>query len=383
MKLLFISYNLGKTASGIISERVLREFLYQGDEVVVVTESNDTQYKLNCQVIEVKNVLREGSYLYRLWQKLISIFCIPFNSNLVWRIRVYYRMRKLFRKWRPEIIYCRTSPIDPCFVGALLKEKYSIPLCSNLTDPLPPPVEYIPEGKYRNRLIESAIKIISFSDLIGMGTQQGIDYQMRITGIKFSDKAFLSPDPIPYSGMRYFDYNNEAGIQLLYLGAIYASRNINPLICAIKQLRDQGHNISLTIYGSYINHNADIVKCHQWIDNVDKIIGDFDILVDLDGDDEEPVFVSSKLKQYLVYNRPVLSITPKNSPTSVLLKDLATAEVVVNDSMQIIDRLGMMIKKEYNNNMYQERNHLLQLLSPSKIVTDLKCRLSAVLNGLE
>ena len=120
----------------------------------------------------------------------------------------------------------------------------------------------------------------------------------------------------------------------------------------------------------------DYVICHNWATDLNDVVANSDILVDLDGDDIEPIFMSSKLKQYLVYNRPVLSITPHNSPTSYLLKEMQTAEVVINNVEDIYMAILVIAEKEIAEDMYYERLPILQSFSPKRVVNELINRMT-------
>lgn len=380
MKILFLSYDIGLTASGIISERILRELINQGNEVVVITQLSFSKDITGCRMVEIPNCLKENTFLSRLWNKIISYFFYPFNSNFIWRLRTVVKAIGILNMWKPDCIYCRTSPTDPLFVGICLKYIYNIPLISNLTDPLPPPIEYIKNTRVRNQLTKQARKIIKNSDLLAMGTEQAIIYQQRITGLSFSNKVFVSPDPVPFNGLKIVKQNKSQRVRLLYLGAIYGSRNIYPLLEAIKLLRDIHFNIVLDIFGPIhtLDDKYQFVKQHKFATNLDEIISDSDILVDLDGDDSEPVFVSSKLKQYIVYNRPILSITPLGSPSSKLLKDLVTVCVVQNNKLDISDCLKVMIGYKYVDNDYIERLPIIHLNSSKSVVDNLLSKISSI-----
>lgn len=373
MRILFISYNIGKTASGIVSERILIELLKQGHEVKVIVESNELIATIPCHISVVRNIFAEGSTLFRIWYKLVTLFYDPFNLNYLWRYRAYRKAKKILEDWNPDFIYCRTSPIDPCFVGIKLKKKFAIPLVSNLTDPIPAPVEYLPLGRLRNILICQSKEIVDQSDLVGMGTQQAIDYQLRLLEKDDDSLFFVSPDTVPSCDLKYVERKSSNSFRLLYLGAIYGSRNIDPLINAIKRLRNEGVEAVLEIYGGRVSlpEKVSFVRCYEPTSDIDSLISEVDVLVDLDGDDAEPVFMSSKLKQYLVYDRPILSITPENSPTSILLRDLCTANVTKNQVDSILDAIKSINAKQYLSEDYYERLSIIRRFSQEKVVKNL------------
>lgn len=376
MRLLVLVHEVGNTASGIVSQRVIEELDNRGHEIVVVTSRStvvDSEKIICCN-----DLISSGTFFSRAIDKLKRIVGLDtFNSNFSWRLRAYYRSLRIVSQWRPDFIYCRTSPIDPCFVGIRLKNRFKIPLLVNLTDPLPPPTEYLANEKIRAVLSKSASFIMSNADLVSMGTEQALIYQERITGIDISSKSFISPDPVPYDTIRYLKVNQHSDINLVYLGAIYGSRNIAPLIEAIKCLNSNGYSIKLKIYGnSRLNIKEDFIEECGFLGDVEGALIESDILVDIDGDDLEPVFVSSKLKQYLVVNRPILCITPLNSPSSSLLEDIDSIRITRNEVDSICNNISYIIGRVGTYD-YNDRANLVNQLSPKVIVDNIISEVSS------
>jgi glycosyltransferase involved in cell wall biosynthesis len=254
-----------------------------------------------------------------------------------------------------------------------LKQRYNFPLAVNLTDPLPAPIEYVPNGPLRDKLISSARTIISQSDIVMMGTEKAIEYECSIVGSLHRCKFRVSPDPVPSSKISILPHNNQSTTNLVYLGSIYGSRNILPLVEAMEMLRNEGVNISLTICSDPQKDaiRRDFIHYIGWVSDIMKILSNADILVDIDGDDSKPVFISSKLKQYLTINRPILSITPSGSPAAELLNGMETVYVCNNSVDLILENLKNMTSQSFVIDNYAERSMLLREFSIETVTTDL------------
>lgn len=371
MRILVIVHDVGKTASGIVSQRIIDELLIQGFDIKVLASNFTKSYPQGIAYC-ISPFCKIPKLLRRIIFKLCSILAIDsFNSNFLWRIRTYAKSQVILKKWKPDFVYCRTSPIDSCFVGIRIKNKYKIPLVCNLTDPLPAPIEYLPEGVIRNRRIKAAKLIINHSDLISMGTIEAMNYQQSVVGMNFSSKTFISPDSTPLGSITRVPVSSGRNIELLYLGAIYGSRNVHPLIEAVKLMRREGYPLLLRICGTIQSKiREDFVLIESSVLDVNPKLANADILVDIDGDDMVPVFVSSKLKQYIVVDKPILSITPFNSPSYKLLKDLCTVKTVRNKVDDIYEALQYLINESEHFD-YSERNAIISNYSVSKIVSDI------------
>lgn len=374
MKILFISYNLGESASGIVSERVLRGLVDVGNDVKVVTAENSA-LNIDCEINELTPFLKKGSFLYRLWYyRILPLFTVDiFNGHIFWRRKAFKCANKILRNWTPDCIYCRTSPIDSCFVGLKLKTHFSIPLVVNLTDPLPAPLEYIPEGNLREKLIFDAKAIIKGADAILMGTKQAIEYECSVSGCLSMDKFAVFPDPVPTDYVLELSPKISHSINLLYLGSIYGSRNINELISVIAKLRTEGIDITLTIC-SELNKSSiqkEFIYYSGWVSDVIPMLSNADILIDIDGDDSYPVFISSKLKQYLCVNRPILCITPRNSPASDMLRGMMSVTTCDNHFDAIYTSLKNIMDSNYYIDYNEDRRPLLQVLSTKFLINNL------------
>ena len=96
-----------------------------------------------------------------------------------------------------------------------------------------------------------------------------------------------------------------------------------------------------------------------------------DILVDIDGDDQRPVFISSKLKDYLLINRPILSITPEMSPSEQILKDIDSVATSRNQIEAITSAIRSILDNDYKSWSYDDRSRLIEMFNPSTIADNL------------
>jgi hypothetical protein len=94
-----------------------------------------------------------------------------------------------------------------------------------------------------------------------------------------------------------------------------------------------------------------------------RIIEQAHVLIDFDANFKNDVFISSKLITYLNTNIPILSLTPRNSPSDNLLNDNIDLGVVkmyydeenMPESLQRVISLNNSMSKDILNN----RNKLL------------------------
>lgn len=375
MKILLIAYNFGGTASGKITARIANEFIVQKCEVVaIVCERYSLQpIPEGLNLIECKNILKTGSTGEIIRTKILTILGYSsYNTHIIWRQRAIKVAKQLFKQWIPDWIYCRSTPIDSCLVGVYLKKQFSIKLYQHFSDPLPRPVNHEKDKDIVwRRFLRQTKYILRNSDLASYGTQEMIDFIQGLIPFSIKNKTFVSPDSVPNTpNIIIKPYCKNDRIILTYLGNIYGTRNPNPLIDAINYLNEQGLLCTLNIYSAKpLNQiSQKYVNYIGYKDNVMEELFKSDILVDIDGDDLVPVFLSSKIKDYLIVSRPILSITPSNSPAANIFKHLKTIYITTNNFYSICNTIERIVYNMPSMDDYNERQSFIFKFNPRNVV---------------
>ena len=107
------------------------------------------------------------------------------------------------------------------------------------------------------------------------------------------------------------------------------------------------------------------------------------VLIDIDADIANDVFISSKLIQYLSYDRTILCISPENSPARKLLQN-KTKTVIISGHKQddILSALVTAGKLSKTNTEYSEREQLLNLFDIETIVAKWNNSISGIKSKL-
>lgn len=383
IKILLISYHYGITASGVISKRVAEHLEKRGHRVTVITESRVNDIggeEKGVQIITVRDPWNKGDLLSKIIQRIKRTNNL-FFYNYIWVRRATSASRRVVKEFNPDIIYCRTSPEDACYVGHNINHFFSLPMMVHFSDPIPPPLEYLPRSIKRNWLIKKIRAIIEQANIISYGNEYMLRYDEKALGIKIGQKAFISPDVASGDTITYFPQIIHKKLILTYLGTIYGGRNPKPLFEAIKKAIKEGSEIELRIYSnipSAIIQDYPFIICCGYSNDVLKVLKESDILIDLDGDDKEPVFISSKLKDYLLINRPILSITPPDSPSRELLSNKETIYVVENNSMEIEKGIAL-LQTKIDDELYEERLPIISYFNPVKVSATIEDKMKSII----
>lgn len=377
MNILIIAYTFGTGSAGNITYRIADEFLKQGHTIYVVSSDSNDHIK---NVYQCKNILSDSSFLRRVIKKLYSSLTNDELKNYFWVRRAYRKSLNLIKENKVDVIYCRTSPLEACEVGYLLKQKTHIKTLLHFTDP--EPSEYVIKNRWiLKKELRKYKTIISSVDFISFGTKEMMQHQEMLMGIKFGAKAFISPDVSRKSTMCLFPMEIKEEIILVYLGTFGEYRNPLPLFFTIDKMNLEGYRIKLYVYSdkprslSYVSTNV-VFKGRT--NDIDKPLSLSNVLVDLDAEIENNPYISSKIKDYIPTNRPIIEITQKGSPIYNLVQSCDSIFLSSNCVASIAQNIKNAISYRCDREFYLDRLELIELFSPNRVVKDIIDRVEAV-----
>lgn len=379
MKILLLTERFDDSIpTGVISKRIADELYRFGNDVSVVSsELVGSLWKHGMHIISKRK--------YIIPARILLFFSNLFQVNLIsaqWRKRMFKDAETIIESFSPDIIYARSTPISVCEVAAELKKKYGIKVVMHFTDPVPAPIEWDKNKLYRSRMIRTMDYILPFADCVSFGNQAMLNYQQSIQSYYFISKSFVSPDPVPQQSFYYRPEEDNKGCKILtYLGSFHGSRNPKELFRAIERINKDNRSVKLLVYD--INRtNISIPSFVQFegrVKDVNEVLLKSDILINLDGDDKEPVFISSKLKEYLCCGRPIVSITPNGSPSRLLTDSLKTVVSVQNNEDEIYNALLKLLDLLFVESDYLERNEVIIKFTPKRVTEELIIQFKNVL----
>lgn len=373
MKILIISLTIdSKSAAGIIFKNLTYSLLEQGVKLIVVSQSLELENSPNLFPIINKSV-------FKLNIKLSKLLTLIFKSNweyIVWQKFIFYRFRRKIKHLGPDLVFSFVSGSSPGMInlGESFARYLNVPFTLNMLDPIPPPKHYENYENYRLGLFPGIRNGLKLAKLVAIENPIMLNHQQSFCSFDLISKSIIVRNTIG----RTFNYFGEPSLNeynLLYLGTIGVRRNPINLIKAVCKLFDEGVKIKFCIVGDdqydigklkLDDKYEYIISQKSWTDNIDLEMSQSNILVDIDIDMQDDVFSSSKVKQYLFVDRPILAITKKGSPTHDFLKELTNTVYFVDNSVsQIYEKINTIIAKNYNKDEYNEREKVLPDLSAS------------------
>jgi glycosyltransferase involved in cell wall biosynthesis len=371
MKILLITSKIGQTATGIVTKNIIEGLLQNGAEVHVISdgESNVFSDNVNLQTTRIKyKRIKSSSFFSELCLLLLKY---PLNE-IKFIKKATKKAIDLHSQFTYDIVMVLSSAAGFHLLrsGLAIKHKTKLPLYIHSTDPIPAPKEWYNTQSLRTALIASAKKVYKKADVISLSNEYMLEYQLRIMNIK-NIPSLVIHNPSTNHVITQNIQNDEPKI-FLYVGSIYHQRQPDELLKAFEifskdkkvELWFLGNNKKLNLEKHNFNKESmSKIRLLDFQKDPSKIIEQAHVLIDFDANFKNDVFISSKLITYLNTNIPILSLTPRNSPSDNLLNDNIDLGVVkmyydeenMPESLQRVISLNNSMSQDILNN----RNKLL------------------------
>jgi glycosyltransferase involved in cell wall biosynthesis len=386
MKILIISEEISNSAAG----RVFQSFvasLIKRPELQLFVIANQISKSLKSRIdSEVLNKPKLSNF--RFYKLLFTLFC--FDVEGYSRVR---KGKKVFRKisptFNPDVILVFASGLsyNSIDLGVKLSRKYNKPLAVHCVDPMPAPVGWGEHPALRNAIIKYAGKRLRKADFLSYINEKMLDYQQKLLQISDKTKTTVLLNPFQYLPNNTTQ-NSAPKLKFLYIGSFYTKRKPDKLIESFVKFLAQNPEAELIFVG--VGNNSTVIDAakkhkqinvHAWTDEPEKFMDEATVLIDMDADIPNDVFIGSKLNNYIMYNKPILSISPIGSPSRQLLKDCQNTIFFSDWSVDsIYNNILEINNSNFSNDRFEERNYLRTQLNIENITYNLILHLNAILS---
>lgn len=208
--------------------------------------------------------------------------------------------------------------------AASLARRFQKPLGLHFSDPYPnswDPRDFLYAAK-----LKTVGRLVRASAFVTFVTAEALRFTEQQLKLSLSEKAFVLPHIAPPPLVVSQPARKEK--IFLYAGRFYGRRNPACLLEGFR-LHAAEHPEAAFHYvgpnGEWIQklghelNLADRIKTSPYADNLRDHLAVADVLVATDADDPEPVFLTTKVIEYLNTNRKVLLVSPPHSPGSKLV----------------------------------------------------------------
>lgn len=329
MRILIIASSVGETAPGKVFSAYIEKILekYNSSQIDIIT--NDRNSKINSQYVELKKI---DMHLKKLSIGFLSFDLFDF-------LAARRMVCSVEGKYDVVISLISLHHFFPLYLGFLLKKynKVSRWIVYSV-DAIPPPKGWGQPYIYQKGLIRMIRIFFQSIDKIYFSNEVMLKYQLDILGKTFKGESgvlytFSNSAPV------VLPFRKKKDFTLLYTGGVYQARKVDQLLLSVDQLVKQGFNIRLNFVGTNpdsvdLNPISEVTKSNIYFFDYTKDLTPFyteaDLLIDIDADIENDVFISSKFFNYLIINRKILTITSPKSPVVSLIKKYKISNVLVS-----------------------------------------------------
>lgn len=347
MRILIIASSVGETAPGKVFSAYIEKILekYNSSQIDIIT--NDRNSKINSQYVELKKI--------DIRLKKLSIGFLSFDLfDFLAARRMVCSIRE---KYDVVISLISLHHFFPLYLGFLLKKYNKVnKWIVYSVDAIPPPKGWGQPYIYQKGLIRMIRIFFQSIDKLYFSNEVMLKYQLDILGDTFKGESgvlytFSNSTPI------VLPFRKKKDFTLLYTGGVYQARRVDQLLLAVDKLTEQGFNIRLNFVGTNpdsvdLNLVSEVTKSNIYFFDYTKDLTAFyteaDLLIDIDADIENDVFISSKFFNYLMINRNILCITRRDSPVMqfVSCRDIKKVLFSENNDDKIFNQIhGLILEK--------------------------------------
>jgi glycosyltransferase involved in cell wall biosynthesis len=382
MNILVVAFDLGVTSSGIVTDRLCKQFSDNGHLVRVIT-SQCTKANRSFDVCVASPYPLKPARLYSVLGNAVGRDL----NYLFWERRAVRFGMSLIGASRPDVIYARSSPGCALPVGRKLSSTTGVPLAIHFADPIPATPDWQKSLLARRKHLRTILPAQRQSALVTIVNRRMLDYQQETTGEALLDKSLILSNPIPEplavgpmpSGRFVFSF----------LGSFFGSRQPDSLLAGFADVAKRHPDVDLHLYGTWPSSLPQTVMADPllrnrvslkgWTHDMASAIARSSCLVDVDADSVHAVYTSNKLMDYLSTDRPILLISPLGSASRDLLKDLSQSCFAADHNKEsIVVAMEAAIAKRWRPSDFVERRAIRRTLSLRATTALLETRLEAL-----
>lgn len=338
IKVLVICDVIGRSAAGIVVENLL-SYLDSSKKIELVIIANRNFSIKSYQDLRLIGLKRtEINFKYKL--RLILTRKEPGSNN--W---VKMGFQKLgHTKVDAMMAISSAYSFRPFQLAYEISKSKNVPYIIHALDPLPSVKGWGENPLLRFAILRAVKPYYTQSSIISASNKQMVEYQTNLLCLsEHRQTYFYNPilSELRYKSLHGFD--PKQSLKLLFLGTLYDKRSPLSLLEAIEKINDLGINVSISFVGHIYSdsikdliNNCDFAFCFTFQEGPELFVEESHILIDIDADISNDVFISSKLNFYVNIDKPILCITPPRSPTCRFVENCNDSIFVANNNVRSI-----------------------------------------------
>lgn len=320
--------------NGQLDRTFFKELAKRGFEPQVVCGDLYSTLPVTSDNVHVIHLWKADHYLSRI----LSILVMPDFSYLydldymAWRHRALRLSRSLISDGTVDYIHTIARPISDCFVGLKLKEETGLPWVAQFYEPwydnsyFPYKFNRLKEINYHQEL-----KVARKADIIIHSNNNIAEIWRERYGKEIAKKIKVVPFNFSISGNKKVkEHQPGTPITISHIGSFTQNRTSEVFIQAVELLLEQHPTFRKKIRVNFVGNVTEVERSlipKKHLDDIFVMTGkvsegeceeyyeNSDVFLVMDGVMGGTVFFPSKILKYFYYEKPILGITPKGSPT--------------------------------------------------------------------
>lgn len=316
--LTIISYSFGfrRGAEGICTQRLADALSEYGCEPIIVSSTVGADKSSHHKVVR----FHDWSARPMKIQRLIGNILLGMPSQ-----HWHWVLRGTWYTPIHGIIYSRCIPLASLVLGYRLAIRYSLPLVSHFSDPLPSP--WSNNSSRASKLVLKCVKeIVDYSALLTFTTDEARDYMANIYGQDILNRSIVVRNIAPEWKTNH-NFSKKQNVDIVHLGSFYEQRTPLPLIqgTALANELTKSHKFRLHFVGASSRTRGEVGKIVPskveilWTERTSDVIHYYEnafIVAVIDADVKPYVFLATKTTEAVHSAQRVLIITSEKSPAS-------------------------------------------------------------------
>lgn len=367
--------NVGKTAPGIVFEKLIQG-LTSVHQIDLIAADYSPSIDLTCVnkiIIKKKNNLHP-----RIAKFFISYFSVnPFDCIWAWKLKRLVN-KQIENNYDFVLSFLSSGNYAALIAGIYLSKKINCKLAVHSTDAIPAPIGWIEKDMFYKGLKKMIAKYLRKTDAFFSTNYQMLAYQLKtfIPKVDLITNVIYTPG---FNKIKTFPSPTESINNFVYTGGIYGARKADYLLAGFEKLLGIypdskllfiGNHFSTISLSSYKSSTLQQIHFLPYTRNLEPYYSQAIALIDIDAEIENDVFLSSKMPNYLMINRIIISETGNNSPARYLFKGIKSIFQCDHDPNQIFHAMKKSIELK-DKITFEDRNEIIELFKLENIVEQL------------
>lgn len=353
--------DVDKSAPGVVYGKLLK---YLADKFEITLICPDAE---RCTEDKVKKI--DIPPYKRLRHKIETFLFRHFGCNFrdaIWSSKVRRTLNlKDLKDVDAVVSFVSQGHFAPLYLGKHVARCIEKKWLVYSVDAIPTPLDWNPDIRRHRNQSSELNRLISEADAFFSANPIMLEYELRTlksfhgyNGVVLTpfDSQTVSNEFIPHEGCTF-----------LYTGNVYGARKITSLLSAFKQFHNQHLNSKLIFVGKGFEEarrdyadlvNKGFIEIHGFTNDLTRFYAKSDVLIDIAADVPNDVFLSSKIANYLPYNKPIIAISGENSPARTLMGGCDSIMHCYHNEDEIHD--AMQKAKNYIGIQISDRSALLE-----------------------